>query len=75
VLIFLKSAKNGFDFRKLGKYFSALSNEANLKNKNAAWLVFGSKNNKDIVSTAYRKNRVDLDGLKGTVKFCVSMST
>lgn len=25
-----KEAKNGYDFAKLGKYFSALSNEANL---------------------------------------------
>ena len=25
-----KEARNGYDFRKLGKYFSALSNEANL---------------------------------------------
>ena len=35
-----KEAKNGYDFAKLGKYFSALSNEANLKNKEFAWLVF-----------------------------------
>lgn len=36
-----KEAKSDFDFRKLGKYFSALCNEANLKNKKSAWLVFG----------------------------------
>ena len=28
-----KEAKNTYDFKKLGKYFSALSNEANLKGK------------------------------------------
>ena len=28
-----KEAKNNFDFEELGKYFSALSNEANLKYK------------------------------------------
>lgn len=28
-----KQASAGFDFNKLGKYFSALSNEANLKKK------------------------------------------
>ena len=33
------AAKNGYDFTKLGKYFSALSNEANLKGVPAAWLV------------------------------------
>jgi ATP-dependent DNA helicase RecG len=36
-----KEAKNGYDFSKLGKYFSALSNEANLKGVPSAWLVFG----------------------------------
>lgn len=36
-----KSAKNGFDIDKLGKYFSALGNEANLKNKQYSWIVFG----------------------------------
>ena len=39
-----KEAKNGFDFTKLGTYFSALCNEANLKRQSAAWLVFGVKN-------------------------------
>ena len=62
-----KEAKNGFDFRKLGKYFSALSNEANLKNKNSAWLIFGVKDNKDIVGTEFRKNRVYLDSLKSEI--------
>ena len=32
-----KEAKNQFDFDKLGKYFSALSNEANLLGKNDIW--------------------------------------
>lgn len=59
-----KEAKTNFDFRKLGKYFSALSNEANLKEKKAAWLLFGIKNNKTIVGTSFRTNRVDLDSLK-----------
>jgi len=62
-----KEAKFNFDFRELGRYFSALSNEANLKNKKSAWLIFGIKNNKDIVGTKFRKNRVDLDSLKAEV--------
>jgi len=62
-----KEAKFNFDFRELGRYFSALSNEANLKNKKSAWLIFGIKNNKDIVGTKFRKNRVDLDSLKSEV--------
>ena len=31
-----KEAKNGYDFSKIGCYFSALSNEANLKNRACA---------------------------------------
>ena len=30
-IVEFKEAKNTYDFGKLGKYFSALSNEANLK--------------------------------------------
>jgi ATP-dependent DNA helicase RecG len=60
-----KEAKNEFDFRKLGKYFSALSNEANLKGANNGWLVFGVENNHhQIVGTQYRNDRKDLDSLK-----------
>lgn len=40
-IVEFKEAKNGYDFNKLGKYFSALSNEANLIGKSHAWLVFG----------------------------------
>lgn len=36
-----KLAAQDFDFDKLGKYFSALSNEANLKSEKRAWLVLG----------------------------------
>ena len=53
-----KEAKNTFDFSKLGKYFSALSNEANLKGKINAWLVFGIENIKHlIVGSNFRTNR------------------
>ena len=43
-----KEAKNNYDFNKLGKYFSALSNEANLNNKPEAWLIFGVASRKEI---------------------------
>jgi ATP-dependent DNA helicase RecG len=60
-----KEAKNSYDFNKLGKYFSALSNEANLKNRDCAWLIFGIENiHHNIVGSAYRSNRKDLDSLK-----------
>lgn len=64
-VIEFKEAKTGYDFRKIGKYFSALSNEANLKQKDAAWLVFGVVDkSREIVGSAYRVNRKDLDNLK-----------
>jgi ATP-dependent DNA helicase RecG len=62
-----KEAKNGYDFRKLGKYFSALCNEANLKRKDAAWLVFGVANDHRIVGSQFRPQRPDLDSLKEEV--------
>ena len=36
-----KKAEKNFDFDDLGKYFSALSNEANLRGLDFAWLIFG----------------------------------
>ena len=64
----LKEAKRDYDFRKLGKYFSALSNEANLKKVKSAWLVFGVENKKHlIVGTQYRTDRKKLDCLKGKI--------
>lgn len=63
-----KEAKNSFDFGKLGKYFSALSNEANLKGYPSAWLIFGIEDKKHaITGTNFRRSRKDLDSLKGEV--------
>lgn len=59
-----KEAKQNFDFNKLGKYFSALSNEANLLQKDAAWLIFGINNRCQIVGTQYRKHITALHHLK-----------
>ena len=53
-----KKAENSFDFDDLGKYFSALSNEANLRGKSFAWLVFGVHDKtREIFGTSY-KNRM-----------------
>lgn len=46
-----KEAKTQYDKDKLGKYFSALSNEANLKGKANAWLLFGVKNDRSVEGT------------------------
>jgi len=60
-----KEAKNDYSFDKIGKYFSALSNEANLKRKPFAWLIFGveDKHHK-VVGSRYRVSRKHLDSLK-----------
>ncbi|WP_207302753.1 ATP-binding protein [Olsenella sp. Marseille-P4559] len=50
-----KEAKRNFDFEKLGKYFSALSNEANLRNAECGWFLFGVTDKRKICGTAYRK--------------------
>lgn len=63
-----KEANRGYDFKKIGRYFSALSNEANLKGQSFAWLVFGIKDKgRTIVGSKYRTNRADLDSLKGEI--------
>ena len=36
-----KEARQNYSFDKIGTYFSALSNEANLKGQKCGWLVFG----------------------------------
>ncbi|MDR3137396.1 MAG: putative DNA binding domain-containing protein [Tannerellaceae bacterium] len=63
-IVEFKEAKEGYDFGKIGKYFSALSNEANLKGKSCAWLIFGVDNKHKIVGSNYRRQRKDLDSLK-----------
>jgi len=67
-IVEFKEAKSGYDFSKLGKYFSALSNEANLKGVSYAWLVFGVENKKHaIVGSQFRPKRKDLDSLKSEI--------
>jgi ATP-dependent DNA helicase RecG len=63
-IVEFKTAKNNFDFDDLGEYFSALSNEANLKRQSAAWLVFGVRNNRTVSGTHFRPDRPSLDSLK-----------
>ena len=60
-----KEAKDNFSFDDLGKYFSALSNEANLHNEKYAWLVFGVEDKKhNIVGTNYKNDDKSLLALK-----------
>ena len=60
-----KKAENSFDFDDLGQYFSALSNEANLRDKEFAWLVFGVENKtREIIGTTYKNGMKSLQKLK-----------
>ena len=60
-----KKAENNFDFDDLGKYFSALSNEANLRDKDFAWLVFGVHDKtREILGTTYKNSMKSLQKLK-----------
>jgi len=60
-----KEAKSDYSFQKIGQYFSALSNEANLLGKKEAWLIFGVRDtDKAIVGSGYRTNPARLQSLK-----------
>ena len=60
-----KRAGDGFSTAEIGKYFSALANEANLRDQERAWLVFGvGDKNRTVVGTDYRVERDRLHSLK-----------
>ena len=60
-----KEAKDNFDFNTLGKYFSALSNEANLQGVRCGWFVFGVHDKtRCVVGTSYRNDPKKLQSLK-----------
>ena len=46
-----KKAHNQIDKDKLGRYFTALSNEANLKNERSGYIILGVDNSKNILGT------------------------
>lgn len=58
-----KEASNNYSFNDIGKYFSAFGNEANIRGKNEAWLIFGITNKKEVLGTNYR-NQGSLQSLK-----------
>ena len=51
-----KEARTSYSFKDIGKYFSALGNEANIRGKKDAWLIFGVDNKRNILGTAYRQD-------------------
>lgn len=66
-----KEAKQSFDMDELGKYVSALANEANLHEQDGGWLVFGVKDKRDaasglrpVVGSSYKASAAALNELK-----------
>jgi len=60
-----KQAGDGFSTDDIGKYFSALTNEANLRNASSGWLVFGVRDKtRRVVGTDYRPQADRLQSLK-----------
>ena len=60
-----KEVNDNFPTSDIGKYFSALSNEANLRSRDAGWLVFGVRNgDRSVVGTCYREDQERLQSLK-----------
>ncbi|OWV84938.1 RNA-binding domain-containing protein [Rhizobium sp. R693] len=72
-----KRGKDGFSNSDLGKYVSALANEANLRGRERAWLVFGVEDKtRVIVGTSYKEKSAHLQAdkksiLDGTGSFTV----
>lgn len=63
-IVEFKEAKSQYDTDKIGRYFSAISNEANLKNQQFGWMIFGIReHDRMIVGTNY-KNTDTLEKLK-----------
>ncbi len=57
-IVEFKEAKGGYDTDKIGRYFSAISNEANLRQQQYGWLVFGvgeQNKTKQVVGTSFKK--------------------
>ena len=60
-----KKAETNFDIDELGKYFSALSNEANLREYEFAWIVFGVwDKTHQVVGTSLKDSEIALNRLK-----------
>lgn len=60
-----KQPDHSYATSKIGQYFSALSNEANLRNEEKAWLVFGvDDTTRAVAGTDYRLKNDYLQSLK-----------
>ncbi|MEZ6079747.1 MAG: ATP-binding protein [Pirellulaceae bacterium] len=63
-----KSVGDSYSTSDIGRYVSALSNEANLRSIDTAWLIFGVDNRtRQVVDSQYRRDRERLQSLKKQV--------
>lgn len=63
-----KQVNDDYHTDRIGEYFSALSNEANLRGVERAWLVFGVSNKtRTVVGSGYRLEVERLHGLKAQI--------
>ena len=63
-----KRWNNGKSEAEIGKYFSALSNEANLRNYSRAWLVLGVENDGSVVGSTYKSRAKALHAEKNRIQ-------
>lgn len=60
-----KEANDNFSTSDIGKYFSAIANEVNLRGAESGWLVFGVQDKtRSVVGTSYRESHAHLMALK-----------
>lgn len=59
-----KQAERQYDKKTLGKYLSALSNEANLRDIDFAWLILGVNNDREVTGTSFLANESERQTLK-----------
>lgn len=61
-IVEFKEAKGGYNEDKIGQYFSAISNEANLKQQQFGWFVLGVSETADkhVVGTSFKAGKPEL---------------
>ena len=68
-IVEFKEAKGGYSEDKIGQYFSAISNEANLKNQQYGWFVLGVSEERSILLEHLLKKVILLSLKSSSMKF------
>ncbi len=69
-----KEASRQFSLEKLGKYVSALSNEANLRGAESGWLVLGVSDDGELVGTSYLESIEQRQSVKQQIHQSIDQS-